>query len=100
MPSASMPCGSAPAKSRARPVPLRFSRRPGRALLGLAAILVGVVLWFIFTAASVGVRTDPAGASVQVTGRLPAVRFVDRVLARPGDYVIRAQLAGYAPAEL
>ena len=33
-------------------------------------------------------------------GGLPAVRFGDRVLLRPGTYRIRAELAGYTPAEL
>jgi formylglycine-generating enzyme required for sulfatase activity len=59
-----------------------------------------VVLWFIFTATSVSVRTDPAAALVDVEGTLPAVRFGDRVLLRPGDYLIKATQEGYAPAQL
>lgn len=67
---------------------------------GLAAALVAVVLWFIFTATSVSVRTDPDGAQVDIDGALPAVRFGGRVLVRPGDYLIKATQEGYSPAQL
>lgn len=70
-------------------------------VFGIAAAMVAVVLWFIFTATSVSVRTDPTAATVEIDGgALPAVRFGDRVLLRPGDYSIKATLAGYYPAQL
>jgi formylglycine-generating enzyme required for sulfatase activity len=69
-------------------------------VLSLVAAVVAVVLWFIFTATSISVRTDPSAAEVSVRGSIPAVPFADRVLLKPGDYLIRAQLPGYAPAEL
>ncbi|MBL8266367.1 PEGA domain-containing protein, partial [Steroidobacter sp.] len=70
-------------------------------VFGIAAAIVAVVLWFIFTATSVSVRTEPTAANVDITGgALPAVRFGDRVLLRPGDYAIKATLPGYYPAEL
>ena len=78
----------------------RLSISPLRVLLAVAAVLAGVVLWFIFTATSISVRTDPAAARVEVKGTIPAMRFSDRVLLRPGDYLLRAQMPGYAPAEL
>lgn len=68
--------------------------------IGCAAAVVAVVLWFIFTATSISVRTDPATADVEVAGTLPAVRFGDRVLLRPGDYLIKATQEGYEPAQL
>lgn len=71
-----------------------------RIVLGLAAVGAAVVLWFIFTATSVSVRTEPAAAAVVIDGTLPAVRFGDRVLLRPGDYLIKATQAGYSPAQL
>lgn len=78
----------------------RIAISPQKIVLGLVGALVAVVLWFIFTATSISVRTDPVAADVDVTGVIPAVRFSDRVLLRPGDYSISARLAGYAPASV
>lgn len=86
---------SAPAKAKAR-----IGIDPKKIAFGLAAALVLAVLWFIFTATSVSVRTDPETASVAIEGTLPAVRFGNRVLLRPGDYLIEATLDGYEPARL
>ncbi len=69
-------------------------------VIGIAAAIAAVVLWFIFTATSVSVRTDPAAAVVNIEGTLPAVRFGDRVLLRPGDYLIKATQEGYSPGQL
>jgi formylglycine-generating enzyme required for sulfatase activity len=71
-----------------------------RAAAGLVALVVAAVLWFIFTATSVSVRTDPAAASVDIDGTLPAVPIGERVLLRPGDYLIKATQPGYSPAQL
>lgn len=71
-----------------------------RVVLGIAAILVAGVLWFIFTATSVSVRTEPVAAAVEVDGTLPALRIGDRVLLRPGDYLLKATQPGYSPAQL
>jgi formylglycine-generating enzyme required for sulfatase activity len=68
--------------------------------MGLAAAVVLVVLWFIFTATSVSVRTDPETAKVHIQGTLPAVRIGNRVLLRPGEYLIKATQEGYEPAQL
>ena len=70
-----------------------------RVVIGIAAVSVAAVLWFIFTATSISVRTEPV-ATVEVDGTLPAIRLGDRVLLRPGDYLIKASQAGYAPAQL
>lgn len=71
-----------------------------RIVLGLAGLIVLGVLWFIFTATSVSVRTEPAEAVVDIDGTLPGVRFGGRVLLRPGDYLIKAAQPGYSPAQL
>lgn len=68
--------------------------------MALAAAAAAVVLWFIFTATSISVRTDPPAARVEIEGTLPAVRFGDRVLLRPGDYLFKATQEGYEPAQL
>jgi formylglycine-generating enzyme required for sulfatase activity len=71
-----------------------------RVALAAVAIVAGVVLWFIFTATSVVVSTTPTAADVDISGVLPAVHLGDRVLLRPGKYRVRAEHAGYSPAEL
>lgn len=71
-----------------------------RVVLSLVGVIVAVVMWFIFTATSVSVRTEPAAAVVEIEGTLPAVRLGDRVLLRPGDYLIKAAQPGYSPAQL
>lgn len=77
-----------------------LSWTPMRIGLGIAALAVGAVLWFIFTATSISVRTDPDTADVDVSGPFPSVRLGERVLLRPGQYRISAHQPGYAPAEL
>lgn len=79
-----------------RPVSLR----PVHVALTAIAVIAAVVLWFIFTATSISVRTNPTAADVNISGSVPAVRFGDRVLLRPGNYRVRAEQAGYVPAEL
>lgn len=69
-------------------------------VIGIGAAIAAVVLWFIFTATSVSVRTDPEAALVAIEGTLPAMRIGDRVLLRPGDYLIKATREGYSPAQL
>jgi formylglycine-generating enzyme required for sulfatase activity len=85
--------------SEAQKPPRRISLSPLSVVLAGVGLVAAVVLWFIFTATSVALRTTPAAANVRVTGGLPAMRMGDRVLLRPGTYHVRAELAGYAPAE-
>jgi len=77
---------------------LKFS--PMRVALSVAAIMVGTIMWFIFTATPVSVRTDPASAHVDFDGPIPALRFGDRALLRQGSYRISARQAGYASAQI
>ncbi|HKR34801.1 MAG TPA: PEGA domain-containing protein [Steroidobacteraceae bacterium] len=78
----------------------RFSLGPLQVALAAVAVVAAVVLWFIFTAMSVSLVTNPSAADVSVSGGLPAVRLGDRVLLRPGTYRVRAEQAGYKPAEM
>lgn len=78
----------------------RVSLRPVHVAPTAIAVIAVVVLWFIFTATSISVRTNPTVADVNISGSVPAVRFGDRVLLRPGNYRVRAEQAGYVPAEL
>lgn len=77
---------------------MQFS--PVRAGLAVLALIVGAVLWFIFTAISVGIGANPATAQITVDGALPAIPVGNRFLLRPGSYQVRAVQAGYTPAEL
>lgn len=87
-------------RSHASSAPRRFLLSPLRAAMGIAAIIVAAVLWFIFTAVSISVVTDPAQARLDFDGPVPAVRFGERVLLRSGSYRITAQQDGYASAQL
>ena len=78
----------------------RISLSPLRLVLAAVAVVAAVVLWFIFTAMSVSLLTVPTAANVRVSGGLPAVRLGDRVLLRPGNYHVRAELPGFVPAQL
>jgi hypothetical protein len=77
-----------------------ISLSPLHVALAAVAAVAAVVLWFIFTATSVSLLTNPSAADVSVSGGLPAVRMGDRVLLRPGTYRVRAEQAGYKPAEM
>lgn len=77
-----------------------FSFNPAHFLLAVLAIIVAGVLWFIFTATSISVATTPAKADVSISGRLFAVPIGNRFLLRPGDYEVRADQPGYAPAKM
>lgn len=77
-----------------------ISFSPLKIALGAGALAAAVVLWFIFTAASIEVQTEPAAADLDVSGPLPAIRLGQRVLLKPGEYRFRAEHAGYRPAEL
>lgn len=68
--------------------------------LAVAALVVVGILWFIFTATSVSVKTEPVVANVEIDGTLPGFRIGERVLLRPGDYLIKATQPGYSPAQL
>jgi formylglycine-generating enzyme required for sulfatase activity len=81
-----------------QPVRRRITIDAKRIAIALAVALAALVLWFIFTAISISVHTNPQAAAVDISGGWPVVPFGDRVLLRPGDYEIRATLAGYAPA--
>jgi formylglycine-generating enzyme required for sulfatase activity len=77
-----------------------ISLSPLRVALIAVVAVVGVVLWFVFTATSVSLRTTPSTADVSVAGGLPALHLGDRVLLRPGTYHVRAEQAGYKPADM
>jgi formylglycine-generating enzyme required for sulfatase activity len=78
----------------------RITFNPARVTLAAVVLVAAAVLWFIFTAISVSVHTNPAEADIQVRGGLLAVPLGQRLLLRPGDYQVRAEHPGYRPQEL
>ncbi len=73
---------------------------PTRAALLGVSVIGAAIMWFVLTATSISVQTDPAEADVQVRGGLLAVPLGHRLLLRPGEYELRAEHPGYRSAEL
>ncbi|MFO7303988.1 MAG: PEGA domain-containing protein [Gammaproteobacteria bacterium] len=73
---------------------------PMRVALAAAVVIGSAIMWFVLTATSVSIVTDPAEADISVRGGLLAVPIGQRVLLRPGEYQVRAEHPGYRPAEL
>lgn len=65
------------------------------AVAALAALLAAIAS-FIFTSTPVQVEIEPAPDRVAFEGRWPALRFGSSYLARPGQYTLHAEKAGYA----
>jgi formylglycine-generating enzyme required for sulfatase activity len=88
-------------RSRQAAAPMRRTIRisPARISLGLAALVVAGVLWFIFTATSVGISTNPGATAIKFDGPLPAIPIGGRYMMQPGQYEVTATLAGYSPAK-
>lgn len=70
-----------------------------RVILFCVALVIAGVLWFVFTAISISIGTDPAGARVQVKGSMPAIPLGNRMLLPPGTYQVRATAPGYRPGQ-
>lgn len=71
-------------------------RLPPAASIAVAVllVLVGAVLWFVFTARSLTVEVTPAEATTEISGGL-AVTIADHLLLRPGTYRLEASAPGY-----
>src|SRR5688500_13891294 len=72
---------------------------PTRMALSAAGLLVLGVLWFIFTATSIGVVAEPRTADIDIRGSLLAVPLAGRYLLRPGEYEVHASAAGFSPGK-
>lgn len=78
-------------------VPHGFNVKPAHVMLAVTGVVVLAVLWFIFTAVSIGVTTTPLASRVDIDGVLPAIPVGGRYLVRPGTYTVHAAHAGYTP---
>jgi formylglycine-generating enzyme required for sulfatase activity len=77
------------------------ARAPGlrtRLLIGVVSIVLIVMFGFLFTASSVRIETDPAGADVELAGGF-ALPVGDAWLLRPGQWRVTARASGYAPLQ-
>jgi formylglycine-generating enzyme required for sulfatase activity len=72
---------------------------PTRMAIGALGLVIIGVLWFIFTATSIGVVAEPRSAAVDIRGTFFAVPLAGRYLLRPGRYELHASATGFAPAQ-
>ena len=75
-------------------------RRPDRQqiTIGGGLLAVGLFVWFLLSAASLRIETDPPEADVAIDGGLHLV-LGRSVLLRPGEYAVRATAEGYRPLD-
>jgi formylglycine-generating enzyme required for sulfatase activity len=74
------------------------ARSPLRWAVSFGLVLVVAFFWFLATARSVNVVTQPVGANVDFVGAWPEISFGTSHLVRPGSYVLAASHQGYEPA--
>jgi len=73
---------------------------PTRAALLGVSVVGAAIMWFVLTATSISVHTDPPEADIHVRGGLLAVPLGQRLLLRPGEYEVSAEHPGYRSAAL
>ncbi len=78
--------------------PRRRRLRTGLLFLVLVLVAVVLVLWFLFTARSLILATEPPNASISLSGGV-VIPLGDRYLLRPGTYRLEARSEGYRPLE-
>ncbi len=73
----------------------RRTLNPGVALLCACALVSAVIFWFLLTARSIVIHSDPETARVQVDGMV--FHLANHYLLRTGTYPLRADAPGYVP---
>ena len=66
-------------------------------LLGLLALSLVFLLWFVISARSVIIAISPAPDNISLTEGWPALKLQHRYLAQPGEYRLTASRQGYYP---
>ncbi len=74
------------------------SKRP--LIIGIAALAVAWVLWFLASGVAVQLRVAPANARISVGGGWLTPRFGAQLFLRPGRYTLEAQAPGYRTQSL
>jgi len=77
----------------------RRSLRPREILLWSGLLLLAAAAWFVFTARSVRVETDPGEARMALDGTFPVFQIAGRFLLRPGVYTVVIEKEGYRRLE-
>ena len=77
----------------------RDLRHVGRVVVLVAAVLLGTIAWFVFSATSLVVAVEPEQADVSVTGPWPRVALGTRYLMRAGEYQVLASAPGHRNAQ-
>lgn len=76
----------------------RWRARPLQMSLAAVLLLFAVALWFLFSARSVLITSEPAKSSLNIDGGLQ-LKLGDRYLLRSGDYQMHFSAEGYYPLE-
>jgi formylglycine-generating enzyme required for sulfatase activity len=89
--------------------PITFTPRSGRTggarrRLGLGAILLwsalgimGFLAWYVLTGRTVEIVVEPTPDRLEVHGSWPVLPIDGRSFIHPGNYEVKAELAGYRP---
>ena len=72
--------------------------RPAAVLVGLVLLASAIVGWYLLTAKSVVINTQPGYASLDVSGGF-SFKIGEHYLMREGQYRLRAEAAGYYPLD-
>jgi len=93
------PIAYRPIAARAQPEQPR--RRVDRRVAAIAsgAVVLALMLWFTLTAVSVQIVTEPEADDIDLPRTLLKLPLGDRVLLRPGEHRLRAELEGYHTLE-
>ncbi|MFQ5660401.1 MAG: PEGA domain-containing protein [Gammaproteobacteria bacterium] len=90
-PAAFTPVSAATARTGKRP-------RMGVLLTGIVLLLCATVVWFVFTAKSIYIETDPPDAIVAIQGGIK-IKLARHYLIHSGKYRISANAPGYFPLD-
>ena len=77
----------------------RRSVRPREIFLWTTIAVLIAAAWFVFTARSVRIETEPTEARVELEGSLLIVELAGRFLLRPGAYTVIIEQEGYRRLE-
>jgi len=69
---------------------------PGSVVTGVILLVCFAIAWFVFTAKSIYIKTDPAGAEINIDGGIN-IKLADRYLIGSGAYTISISAAGHYP---
>lgn len=67
--------------------------------VGVSALLLVLILWFIVSAKIVVINIDPEPDQVSLSEGSFAIKLQQRFLAQPGKFILRATKQGYYPLE-